>query len=144
MRGFGLGPPHIGYEAASIDAIREHQNRETLMVAQIESVRGLEALDEIVAVEGLDSLLVGPADMSISLGVDGQWDSPKLWDAIDQVIDACNRADKWPAIHVRNVDFATKAIDRGMKLVSCGADSALLWGAVAGVSKALREHRDNA
>lgn len=144
VRGFGLGAPQIGYEAASFDEIREHQNSETLMIAQIESVRGLEALDEIVAVEGLDSLLVGPADMSISLGVAGQWDSPKLWDAIDRVIEACAGAGKWPAIHVRNVDFATKAIDRGMKLVSCGADSAVLWGAISGVAKALRDHRAGA
>lgn len=142
VRGFGLGAPQIGYETASFDEIREHQNRETLLIAQIESVRGLEAINDIVAVDGLDSLLVGPADMSISLGVPGQWDSPKLWDGIDRVIAACVEAGKWPAIHVRNVDFATKAIDRGMKLVSCGADSAVLWGAVSGIAGALRSHRD--
>jgi len=142
IRGFGLGPPQIGYETASIDEVREHQNRENLVIAQIESVRGLEALDEIAAVEGLDALLLGPADMSISLGVPGDWEAPKLWDAIDRVIDACNRAGKWPAIHVRSTDFATKAMDRGMKLVSAGADAAVMWGAVSGLAGKLIAHRD--
>jgi 2-dehydro-3-deoxyglucarate aldolase/4-hydroxy-2-oxoheptanedioate aldolase len=142
IRGFGLGPPHIGYETASLDEIREHQNRETLIIAQIESVRGLEAIDELVRVDGLDALLLGPADMSISLGVAGQWDHPKLWSAIDRIIEACNAAGRWPSIHVRNPEFAVKAIKQGMKLVSCGADSAMLWGAVAGVAKALQAGRE--
>ncbi|MCB1020511.1 MAG: aldolase [Bryobacterales bacterium] len=141
VRGFGLGPPQIGYKTATLDEIREHQNRETLVVAQIESVRGLEAIDEIVQVEGLDALLLGPADMSISLGVAGDWDSPKLWAAIDRVIEACNGAGRFPSIHVRNPEFAVKAIKQGMKLVSCGADSALLWGAVSGLAKALQAGR---
>ena len=144
IRGFGLGPPHIGYKTASLDEIREHQNRESLVIAQIESVRGLEAIDEIVKVDGLDALLLGPADMSISLGVAGQWDHPKLWSAIDRVIEACNNAGRWPSIHVRNAEFAVKAIKQGMKLVSCGADSALLWGGVSSVAKALQDGRDSA
>jgi len=141
IRGFGLGPPQIGYEAASIDEVRSHQNQENIVIAQIESVRGLEALDEIAAVDGLDALLLGPADMSISLGVPGDWEAPALWDAIDRVIAACNKAGKWPAIHVRSVDFATKAMDRGMKLVSAGADAAVMWGAVNGLAGKLIAHR---
>ena len=142
VRGFGLGPPQIGYASATFNEIREQQDNENLVIAQIESERGLEALSEIVALDGLDALLLGPADMSIALGVPGQWDSPKLWEAIDKVIAACTGAGKWPAIHVRNAAFATKAIDRGMKLVSCGADSALLWGAISGVAQSLKDHRD--
>jgi 2-dehydro-3-deoxyglucarate aldolase/4-hydroxy-2-oxoheptanedioate aldolase len=141
VRGFGLSPAHIGYKAASLDEIREHQNRESLIIAQIESVRGLEAIEEIVKVDGLDALLLGPADMSISLGVAGDWDHPKLWGAIDRIIEACNNAGRWPSIHVRNPEFAVKAIKQGMKLVSCGADSVLLWGALCGVAKALQAGR---
>ncbi len=141
VRGFGLGAPQVGYEAASFEDIVAHQDSQPLIIGQIESVRGLEEIDEIAAVEGLDSLLLGPADMSLSLGVPGQWDHPKLWEAIDRVIEACNNAGKWPAIHVRNPEFAIKAMKRGMKLVSCGADLAILWGAISGLGKTLREAR---
>ena len=79
--------------------------------------------------------------MSLSLGVPGQWDHPKLWEAIDRIIEACGKAGKWPAIHVRNPEFAAKAMERGMKLVSCGADTAMLWGAISGLGKKLQEAR---
>ena len=138
-RGFGLGPPQVGYQQASFDEIVEHCNRETLMIAQIESVTALERLPELAAVEGLDALLVGPADLSISLGVGGQWRHPKLVQAIDQVIALCGRANVWPAIQVRDVELAKFWIGRGMRLVGCSSDAALLWSAVNSVAGGLRE-----
>ena len=141
IRGFGLSGAHVGYVDVSMDDIRTQHNTQNLLIAQIESVRGLEAIDEIAAVEGLDSLLLGPADMSISLGVPGDWEAPKLWAAIDRIVEACNAAGIWPGIHCRNAAFANKAMDHGMRIVSAGADSALLWGAVQAVAKDLVAHR---
>ena len=137
-RGFGLGPPQIGYQQAGFDDIVAHCNSESLMIAQVESDTALERLPDLAAVEGLDALLVGPADLSISLGVGGQWDHPKLVDAIDRVIAACQAAGLWPAIQVRDVDLATFWIGRGMRLVGCASDAALLWGAVSRVAGKLR------
>ena len=142
IRGFGLGAPAVGYDPAGFTEIIEHYNRETLVIAQIESQRGLDIVDELAAVEGLDSLLVGPADMSISLGVPGQWDSPKLLAGIDRVVAACEKAGKWPAIQVRNPEFAAVCMDRGMKLIGCSNEWALLWGAVSSTAAALKAHRD--
>ncbi len=138
VRGFGLGPPQIGYKVEPFDKIVQRMNDEILLFAQIESVKGLEALDEIASVDGVDSLFVGPADLSISLGVGGQWDHPNLLEAIDQVIAACNRHGKIPAIHVRNPAFAKVCIARGMQVVSCGVDLALLWAGVQGNAQQLR------
>lgn len=138
VRGFGLGPPQIGYKVEPFSEIVRHMNQEILLFAQIESVKGLEARHEIAAVEGVDSLFVGPADLSISLGVGGQWDHPKLLDAIDQVVAACQDHGKIAAIHVRNPAFAKVCIERGMQVVSCGVDLALLWAGVQGIAKELR------
>ncbi len=138
VRGFGLGPPQVGYVAEPFDKIVRHMNDETLLFAQIESVKGLEMRHEIAAVEGVDSLFIGPADLSISLGVGGQWDHPKLLDAIDQVVAACGDHGKIPAIHVRNAAFAKICIERGMKAVSCGVDLAILWAGVQGIAAELR------
>ncbi|MBI1355119.1 MAG: aldolase [Acidobacteria bacterium] len=138
VRGFGLGAPQVGYQNVAFGEIIRHMNDETLIFAQIESVKGLEARHELAAVEGLDSLFIGPADLSISLGVGGQWDHPKLLGAIDEVVQACNDHGKMPAIHVRNAAFAKVAIEHGMKVVSCAVDLALLWAGVQGVAKELR------
>ncbi len=63
VRGYGLGPPQLGYEATPFDQVIRHMNAETLVIAQVETMPGLEICDEMAAVEGLDSLLVGPADI---------------------------------------------------------------------------------
>ena len=137
-RGFGLGPPQIGYQDATFDEITAHCNQETLVIAQVESVRTLDRLSEMSAVEGLDSLLLGPADLSISLGVGGQWYHPKLVGAIERVIAACEERGIWPAIQVRDGALAEFWVARGMKLIGCSTEAALLWGAVKQLGAQLR------
>ena len=58
-----------------------------LTVVQIETETGLANVDEIAAVDGVDALFVGPADLSGSLGVFAQWESDRLADAIDDVVE---------------------------------------------------------
>jgi 2-keto-3-deoxy-L-rhamnonate aldolase RhmA len=72
----------------------QRENDETLLIAQIESRAGLERLDEIVRVEGVDVIFVGPSDLSLSLGIPQQWDHPTFLHAVDQVADAALRAGK--------------------------------------------------
>jgi 2-keto-3-deoxy-L-rhamnonate aldolase RhmA len=142
VRGFGLGEPNVGYVSAGIDEIIEHHNAENIVIAQIESVAGLEAIEEIAAVEGLDCLLLGPADMSVSLGIPGQWDHPKFQDAFDRVIEACQARNIWPATHYRDPKLSIQAIERGMKLVSCNTDLALLWESIRALGATLTKARD--
>ena len=137
-RGFGLGPPQIGYQTASFDEITAHCNRETLLIAQVESTRALHCLEELAAVDGLDSLMIGPADLSVSLGVAGQWEHPKLVEAVDRVIATCRQRELWPAIQVRDGNLAEFWIGRGMQLIGCSTEAALLWGAVSGLAGRLR------
>lgn len=141
VRGFGLTPPAVGYSAASFAEITEHLNRETLIIAQIEMESALDRLDELAAVPGLDALLVGPADLSISLGVPGEWDSPKLGAAIDRVIAACNKHNRWPAIQVRNPAMAKHWMSRGIKLIGCGNELALLWNTMKALADDLKAAR---
>ena len=137
-RGFGLGPPQIGYRTATFEEIKAHCNRETLLIAQIESAAALDRLSELAAVDGLHALLVGPADLSISLGVGGQWDHPLLAAAIERVIAACGECGLWPAIQVRDGRLADFWMRRGMKLVGCSTEALLLWGAVRRLAGELR------
>jgi 2-dehydro-3-deoxyglucarate aldolase/4-hydroxy-2-oxoheptanedioate aldolase len=142
VRGFGLTPPTVGYSAASFGDITAHLNRETLIIAQVETQSALDRLEELAAVPGLDALLVGPADLSISLGVPGEWDSSKLGAGIDRVIDACNRHKRWPAIQVRNPALAKHWMSRGMKLIGCGNELTLLWNTVKSLADELQAARE--
>ncbi len=141
VRGFGLGVPNIGYVSATFEEIVAHHNKENLVIAQIESMAGLNAIDEIAAVEGLDCLLLGPADMSVSLGVPGLWDHPKFRDAFDRVVAACENNNIWPATHFREPHLSIQAIERGMRLVSCTTDLTLLWDGISRLGATLNEGR---
>src|ERR1039457_3865104 len=83
-RGYGVNPTMIGYETRSFAEIIAHQNRTTRSVVQFETTLAMERADELLSLKGLDIAMVGPADLSISLGVPGQFDHPLLDDTVDR------------------------------------------------------------
>ncbi|HWE50122.1 MAG TPA: aldolase/citrate lyase family protein, partial [Bryobacteraceae bacterium] len=98
-----------------------------LTVLQIESRRAVEARDEILSVPGIDAVLIGPADLSISMGIPGQFQHPELLDAIEKIRETCDSKGIAPGIHTRTVPLANHWKQRGMRFLSCGSDIAFLW-----------------
>jgi 2-dehydro-3-deoxyglucarate aldolase/4-hydroxy-2-oxoheptanedioate aldolase len=125
-RGYGINPTMVDYEARSIPEVIDHQNRETLVVVQFETVRAVEAADELLSLKGLDVMMIGPADLSIALGVPGQFDSPVLIDTVDRMIAKCNAHGVVPGIQTRGVAMAKFWADRGMRFVGVAAEHVFL------------------
>jgi 2-keto-3-deoxy-L-rhamnonate aldolase RhmA len=106
-------------------------NEQVLIASQIESVKAIDALDEILEVKGIDVALVGPLDLSISLGVPGQFSDPRFTAAVDRVI-AIARAHNTVCGIVMGPPAALKPWwEKGMRFFSCGADTAMLSDAAA-------------
>jgi 2-dehydro-3-deoxyglucarate aldolase/4-hydroxy-2-oxoheptanedioate aldolase len=125
-RGFGINPTMVDYEARTMPEIIAHQNRETLSVVQVETVRAVECIDELLSLPGLDVIMIGPADLSIALGMPGQFDNPTFIATIDKVIDACNRHNVVPGIQTRGVAMGKMWADRGMRFVGVAAEHVFL------------------
>lgn len=70
-----------------------HMNEETVTIVQIESKLGVENIEEILSVEGIDAVIVGPVDLSISLGNTGNIMHPQEIAAIEKVIAECKKCD---------------------------------------------------
>jgi 2-dehydro-3-deoxyglucarate aldolase/4-hydroxy-2-oxoheptanedioate aldolase len=138
VRGYGLTQHNVDYEAVTIPQIMEHVNANTMMVFQIETLAALDARDELCAVPGVDAVMVGPADLSIALGVAGQFEHPKLVDAIDKIIESCVKHGIAPGIHMRPLHLAKFWRDRGMKLLSTGGDALFLYDKASETMTALR------
>ncbi|REJ73333.1 MAG: aldolase [Planctomycetota bacterium] len=123
-RGCAFTMPHDGYTGGSMQEKIESANRETLIIVQIETREGLEQVDKIAAVEGVDVLWIGQTDLTASLGIAGQFDSPEFFKAVDAVAAACERHGKtagyMPLSHDETKDFR----DRGFRMLACGGD---LW-----------------
>ncbi|WP_254769001.1 HpcH/HpaI aldolase family protein [Salinilacihabitans rarus] len=101
----------------------ERANDEILTVAQIETVEGLENVEEIAAVDGLDALFLGPADLSASLGRFGEWDSDAFLDAVDRVLDAAHAVDKPVSTLALGDEEIERWLDRGFDFVMAGLDA---------------------
>ena len=125
-RGYGINPTMIGYEARGFQEIIDHQNRNNLAIVQFETTTAVERADELLSVPGLDVIMVGPADLSVSLGVPGQFEHPLLVSTVERVIEKCNRHGVVPGIQVRGVAMARFWAERGMRFVGAGAEHVLL------------------
>ena len=125
-RGYGINPTMIRYEARSFPEIIEHQNLNTLAVVQFETRTAMERADELLSVPGMNIAMVGPADLSISLGVPGQFDHPTMVSIIDALVEKCNRHGVVPGIQTRSLAMSKFWAERGMRFIGTAAEHALL------------------
>jgi 2-dehydro-3-deoxyglucarate aldolase/4-hydroxy-2-oxoheptanedioate aldolase len=95
-------------------------NRDTFVAIQIETTAALEAVDEIAGLGGVDSLFIGPTDLSVVLGIPGQFHDERLWTAIGQVAEACRRHGKTWGCVAPDPKFADRAVETGCRLVTIG------------------------
>jgi 2-dehydro-3-deoxyglucarate aldolase/4-hydroxy-2-oxoheptanedioate aldolase len=125
-RGYGVNTTMIGYEARSFPEIIEHQNTNTLAVVQFETALAMQRADELLELPGLNIAMVGPADLSISLGVPGQFDHPLMVTTIEGLIEKCNRHGVVPGIQTRGLAMSKFWAERGMRFIGTGAEHVLL------------------
>ena len=127
VRGYGLGGPHLSYERITIGDAITHLNEHVMVVLQVETRLALQRLDDLLAVPNIDAVLVGPADLSVALGVPGQFDHPDFIAAVELVRDRCNAYGIAPGMHMRSIDMARFWIPRGLRFVSCNNDIGMLF-----------------
>src|SRR5204863_8529349 len=90
------------------------------------TARGVECADELLSLQGVDVMMVGPSDLSISLGVPGQFDHPLVIETVCKLIEKCNRHKVVPGIQTRSVAMAKQWAERGMRFVGVAAEHVLL------------------
>jgi len=108
-------------------------NDEILVGIQIETKAGVENLDEILSVEGIDICMIGPLDLSLSLGHLGQFEHPKLLEAFDRILNACENYGVVPGMFC-SPQFINGALEHGFRFCSLTPDS---WAFVVGMQTAI-------
>ncbi|NLX04868.1 MAG: aldolase [Phycisphaerae bacterium] len=105
-----------------LDQYLKSANDETFIVAQIEDTEAVERVDEIAAVKGLDVLFVGPADLSLSLGLPGQMTHPRVFEAVQRVARACRQNGIACGTSGINPDYTRKLFDAGVRYFTGASD----------------------
>lgn len=130
-RGAAFGVAHDDYEAAAdVVSGMQNTNDETLLIVQIQTQKGIENVEEISSVEGLDVLWVGHNDLTNSMGIPGQFDHPDYLRAIDRFLEACRDNEKAPGIMSTSVDEANAQLGQGFRCVAYWGDIWLYAGAL--------------
>ncbi len=121
----------------------ERANDAVLVFAQIETAEGFAAVAEICAVDGFDGVYVGPADLSLSLGLASFADleDPRLLEALDAILEAARAHQVVPGIHAPSEDAALAMARRGFTFVGSAGDAAAL-SALAGSTERIRAELD--
>jgi 2-keto-3-deoxy-L-rhamnonate aldolase RhmA len=126
-RGVGVGRAH-GYGFTFQEYVSS-ANNETVVVVQAEHIDAVNNIEAIVQVPGVDAVLVGPYDLSASLGHIGEVTHPDVIAAIDRVTQACRAVNLPLGIFGMTAEAVRPYTDRGYTLLAVGIDTVLLGAA---------------
>lgn len=128
-RGFGAQTGQTDYKPLKASDFMREANENTLVIAQIETKEAIENIDQILEVEGIDVGLIGPNDLSISMGIPDQLDSEGLAKAIERVMDSARERGKATGIHIGNIGAIKKWRSRGMTVLAISTDIGFMYQA---------------
>ena len=123
-RGAAFGVAHDDYAGGDVGAKMRSANAETMVIAQIETMAGLDAVEAIAGVDGIDVVWVGQFDLTASLGIPGQFTHPDYHAALRRVVAAADR-------HGKAAGFMATSVEEGRAMLAAGfralAYSGDLW-----------------
>lgn len=118
----------FGIRESATDYVRR-ANREIVVLGLFEDAAGADQLDEILAVEGLDGLPIGPSDLSFTVGHPANPAHPDVQAVIDRVIAATKRAGKPTGLPATSLEQARDHVARGCQIISFGVGALVTGGA---------------
>jgi len=137
QRGLGIARAHR--YGLKVREYMQSANEDTAVIVQAEHHDAVKHIRDIVHVEGVDGVLIGPYDLSASLGLPGAVDHPEVRDAIARVRTACLEAKLPIGIFGLTAEAVRPYIEQGFTMIVAGVDTVMLGSAAASLLKAVRE-----
>lgn len=131
VRGLAFGLGHDEYSGGDNNRKMAEENERTLVIALIETVPGIENVDEIMAVEGVDVGWLGHYDLTNAMGITGQFEHPDFLVAVKKLTDACSRHGKAAGFLPQSPTDIGEWLDRGFRCLAYGTDVGLLKAALS-------------
>lgn len=125
------GLPHYMFKSHAAKVSNPVTNAATMVIPMIETLEALEVVDDIAALPGVDSLLIGSNDLTAELGIPGDYENPLFVNAVERTIAACNKAGVFlglGGLHSRP-DLMEKYCALGVRWTMAATDGPLLIGA---------------
>jgi 2-keto-3-deoxy-L-rhamnonate aldolase RhmA len=135
------GLPHLHFRSFPAPEAYAALNDATMVIVQFESAAALDKTEEIVAVDGVDMVLVGLNDLLADWGIPGEYDHPRVREAYARTIAACRKQGKHCGVGglATRPDLVADFVRMGARYVSTGTDLAFLLSACTARAKQVRE-----
>jgi 2-dehydro-3-deoxyglucarate aldolase/4-hydroxy-2-oxoheptanedioate aldolase len=139
QRGAAFALAHDDFLPGEVPAKMQAANDAMICAVLIESVQGLETLEEIVAVEGVDLVWLGFLDLSLSMGIPGQYQHPQFQQAVARLLEVCKAHKKPAGILSNDPEQAKKYVQKGFQCISYGGDVWIFQRALSQGVQAIRQ-----
>lgn len=126
MRGWNGGNVDSHYGKMTAKDYVSHQNRQTMIICQIESEEGIRNAGEIAAVPGIDALFFGPGDFALSIGLIEEPTHPRIFEGASAVARSAQEAGKWWGTVAINPEFFRHAVSQTAMMVCVGGDNRVM------------------
>ena len=136
-RGAAFGFAHDGYNAGSVLDTMKAANARSLAIAQIETERGLAAVDEIAAVAGIDVLWLGHFDLTNFMGIPGEFANPRYVEAVKRIVAAAKKHKKGLGFMPASPEWTTTYRGYGFNMFGAGTDQAILANGIKSILASL-------
>jgi 2-dehydro-3-deoxyglucarate aldolase/4-hydroxy-2-oxoheptanedioate aldolase len=130
-RGAAFGFAHDDYQGGNVVEKMRALHERTLVICMIETRSGLENVDAIAAVDGVDVIWLGHFDLTNFLGIPGQFSHPQYRDAVKRIAEAARRHGKAAGYMAADAALGREYLGHGYRMIATGTDQALLQSAMA-------------
>jgi len=140
QRGLSMSNIHHAFRGSTQKEYTEWANANTLVIIQPETQLALDNIEKLVSIPGVDGVMIGPNDLSLSLGISGELKHPRMVEAYERVIAGCRKHGIAPGVHLMDMEWAKDWIGKGMRFLTYYNEIRFLMEGAKNAAKQLREH----
>jgi 2-keto-3-deoxy-L-rhamnonate aldolase RhmA len=138
-RGAAFGFAHDDYQGGDVVEKMRAIHERTLVVCMIETRAGLENVEAIAAVDGVDVIWLGHFDLTNFLGIPGQFSHPQYRDAVKRIAAAAKKHGKSAGYMAASAELGREYLGHGYRMIATGTDQGLLQNAIANLFSAWKK-----
>ncbi len=138
IKGRGSGFGNEPWASGTLTEYMQNSNDKVLLLPQCETKEALDNIEEIVQIEGIDGIFIGPFDLSICMGIPGRFDAPEFREAVDRILRACKQAGKLCMTFTSTPAEARMYIEKGFDTVANSIDTITIGQAYKAMVEEIR------
>lgn len=134
-RGLATSRPHCNYSMGDVRTYLQKANDRTMIFGQVETQEALSNCEDLLSVEGVDGLFIGPNDLSVDLGIPGDVSDPVIMEAVRKVHQAADKAGKPLGVITSNSTLLHSCYEEGLRLFSISSETGMISKSVKSIVK---------